>query len=164
MAQEIRNAFVEMVERLTTSADSTGTGDYGLLEGVHLVEGPTEETFNQSQLPVVVYEILDGGFAEDACFPKGARSKFTVLLTVMTDVSKGYTSVDELGIIDLYEKIMTVLDQNTSKVTDLTGAGAWGPIPPQYKVGGFERSGMINTYLIEVEFQTVRYERGSLRS
>jgi phosphatidylethanolamine-binding protein (PEBP) family uncharacterized protein len=60
---------------------------------------------------------------------------------------------------------MSVLDKNlTTGLTDLTGAGYWGPIPPQYKVGAFERSGLINTYLIEAEFQTVRYGRGSLRT
>lgn len=164
MANEIKNAFKEIVDRLQASEEETGTGTPGQLAGVTLVEGPTEQTFAQQDLPVVIYEMLDGGFAEDTHFPDRARSKFTVLFTVMTDAAKGYYSTDGLGILDLYEKIMTVIDvSRTTGLVDLTGAGYWGPVSPQFKVGGFERDGLVNTYLIEAEFQTVRYGRGALR-
>lgn len=164
MANEIKNAFVEIVNRLDNACDTTGTGDYGTLEGALLVEGPTEQTFTDSQMPVIIYEILDGGFAEDAAFPDRARYKFTVLFTVMTKAISGYYDDDGEGIIDYLEKIMTVIDKNTSDTVDLGGAGTWGPETPQYKVGGFERNGLINTFLIEATFQTKRFGRGTLRS
>jgi hypothetical protein len=163
MAQEIKAAFKELVDRLEAANNATGTGDYGLLEGVQLVEGPSEQVFNDSDLPVIVYEILDGGFAEDSHFPDRARSKMTVLLTIMTKVENGYYNDAKEGIIDLYEKVMDVIDKNTTGTLDLTGADNWGPIPPQYKIGGFERDGLINTYLVEVEIQTARYGRGGLQ-
>jgi hypothetical protein len=163
VAQEIKNAFAEVIARLKASEEDTGTGYPGLLSGVMLVEGPTEQTFAQQDLPVIVYEILEGGFTEDAAFPDRARSKFTVLFTIMTDAQYGYYSDEGLGIIDLYEKLMTVLDCDISGNRDLTGAGYWGPITAQYRIGGFERSGLINTYLLEAEFQTIRYGRGTLR-
>jgi hypothetical protein len=153
MAQEIKNAFKEIVDRLEAANEG------GILVEVKLVEGPTEETFVHADLPVVIYEILSAGFVEDACFPRGARAKFTVLFTIMTDVSEGYYSDEGLGIVDLYEKIMTVIDGS-----DLTGAGHWGSVTPQCRAGGFERDGLINTFLIEAEFQTPKYTRGTLRT
>jgi hypothetical protein len=153
MSQEITNAFQALVDRL----------DDVLLEGVKLVEGPTEQAFGDEDLPAIIYEMLDGGFAEDTHFPKSARAQMTVLLTVMTKAEYGYTNNNGFGILDLYEKVMDAIDRGDS-ATDLTGGGKWGPIPPQYKVGGFERSGLLTTYLIEVKIQSNRYERGALRS
>jgi len=163
MATEIKTAFEEIVNRLEAACDTTGTGDYGALEGVLLVEGPTEDSYQQSQLPVIIYEILEGGNAEDTHFPNQARYKFTVLFTIMTDAQYGYYNDNGWGIIDVLEKLMTVIDENTSGTLDLGGNSCWGPIAPQYRIGGFERSGLINTYLLEAEFQTNRYTRGGLR-
>lgn len=159
MATEIKNAFKEIVDRLEHARDGS------LLNGVKLVEGPTNQEFYKSDLPAVVYEILDGGFSEDAAFPARARNKFTVLFTVMTDTEKGYYSDDEQGIIDLFERIMTALDvSRTTGLVDLKGADNWGPIAPQYRIGSFEKSELMYQYLIEAEFQTKRYGRGELRS
>jgi hypothetical protein len=161
MAREIKAAYKELVDRLEVAANETGTGDYGLLEGVKLVEGPTEETFGDEDLPLVIYEILNGGFPEDAAFPKCARAKMTVLLTVSTLATNGYYNDTKTGIIDLYEKLMTVIDGHP--VCDLTGSNHWGPISPQYRVGEFERDGLRYCFLIEVELQSIRYQRGTLQ-
>ena len=152
MAREIVDAFKEVVTRLK-AANIQG----GILEQVKLVEGPTEESFAKEDLPVVIYEILHGGEAEDVGFPDCARAKLTVMLTVMVSVDEGYQSDERSGMLDYYEKIMTVIDGS-----DLSGSGNWGPVTPRYRVGGFERDGLMNTYLIEVEIQTNRYRRGAL--
>jgi hypothetical protein len=164
MAQEVKKAFVELIDRLKASEEETGTGTLGLLAGVQLIEGPTEQSFADQDMPVIIYEILDGGLVEDTHFPDQARAKMTVMLTIMTLAENGYYNDSKTGILDLYEKIQDVIDQNIDGVLDLTGAGNWGPIPPQYKVGGVERDGLIYTYLVEVTIQTARYRRGSLQS
>jgi len=161
MAREIKAAFEEVVSRLEAANNATGTGDYGLLEGVTLIEGPTEQTFEDADLPIVIYEILSGGAAEDSHFPDRMRGKMTILLTVMTHVDNGYYNANKTGIIDFYEKIMTVIDG--ASITDITGNGHWGPMPPQYEIGGFERDGLRYVYLIEVEIQTARYGKGDLQ-
>jgi hypothetical protein len=161
VARDVKNAFKELIDRLETSANETGTGDYGLLEGVTLVEGPVSETFADENLPLVIYEILDGGIIEDAAFPNCVRASLTVLLTVMTHVDNGYFNDAKTGIIDLYEKLMTVIDGST--YIKLTGGGNWGPKPPQYKVGGFERDGLRYCYLVEVSLQSARYQKGTLQ-
>jgi|WetSurMetagenome_2_1015567.scaffolds.fasta_scaffold02369_10 hypothetical protein len=164
MSYEIKNAFKELVDRLLASEAETGTGVPGLLAGVQLIEGPVEQSFADQDMPVIVYEMLDGGAAEDTHFPDQARAKMTVMLTIMTLAENGYYNTAKTGILDLYEKIQDVIDRNTSGTLDLTGAGKWGPMPPQYKVGGVERDGLIYTYLVEVTIQTARYRRGSLQS
>jgi hypothetical protein len=157
MAQEIKGAFKELVDRLEAACVTDQ-----ILEGVKLVEGPTEQVFTDEDLPVLIYEVLEGGFAEDSHFPNQMRAKMTVLLTMMVHESKGYYNDDKTGMIDYYEKIMSVIDGDLT--TELTGSDHWGPIPPQYRVGGFERNGLQNTYLIEVELQTIRYSKGALQT
>lgn len=162
MARELMAAYKELVDRLKASEEETGTGSAGLLAGVQLVEGPVEQVFSDENLPVIVYEIMSGGDAEDAAFPRCAREKMTVLLTISTHVDKGYYNDNKDGIIDLYEKIMTVIDGYPT--IDLTGATHWGPVTPQYRVGGFDRDGLRYCYLVEVDIQTARYQRGALQS
>lgn len=157
MAFEIKKAFAEVVTRLEDACNATGTGTYGILEGALLVEGPIEQSFTHEQMPVIIYELLNGGFVEDAAFPRCAREKMIILITVMTLAENGYYTSNRDGILDLYEKIMDVIDGS-----DLTGGGNWGPYSPQYRVGGVERSGLNYTFLIEVEIQTNRYQRGGL--
>ena len=153
MARELMAAFKEFVSRLE--------GATVLLSGVKIVEGPVEQVFCDKDLPVIVYEILNGGDSEDAAFPRCARTKMTVMLTIMTAVKNGYYSNDKNGILDLYEKVMTVIDGYPT--IDLTGATHWGPVTPQYRVGGFERDGLRYCYLVEVDIQTAHYQRGALQ-
>jgi len=154
MAQEIMAAFKEVITRIQ-DAETT------LFDGIKLVEGPTEDVLEDRDLPIIIYELLNGGDVEDAAFPRCARAKITVLFTIMCAVSKGYYNDDKDGIIDLYEKLMTVIDGYPT--VDLTGATHWGPVTPQYRVGGFERDGMRYSFLVEADIQTAKYHRGALQ-
>jgi len=156
MAQEVVKAFKEVVDRLK---DANVEGQ--LLERVELMEGPLEESIGDKNLPVVIYELLSIRMI-DVCFPAGVRASLTVLITVVTDAACGYYNDERAGIIDLYEKIQDVI--NGSPTLDLAGSGNWGPTTPEFRTGGFERDGLANNYLIEIDIESNRFTKGSLQS
>lgn len=157
MAREISNAWGEVVSRLKTA-----NVDGGLLAHVKLIEAPVEQTIEQAELPVIVYEILNGGTTEMACFPAGMKCNLTILFTVLVHTENGYFNDERNGIVDYHEKVMTVLDGFPT--LDLTGSGNWGSKPPVYRVGTPERDNMQLKYLIEMDIETKKYMAGSLQS
>lgn len=155
MAQEIVKAFKELVDRLK-EANIEG----GLLDQVTLIEGPTEITIADKDLPVIIYEILDGGAIDEDGFPRCVRGRMTVQLTVMTHKNGSYYNDERNGILDYYEKVMTVIDGTTA--IELKGNNNWGPIVPKYRIGRFDVSGLKYEYLIEVDLQSKDYPKGAL--
>lgn len=155
MAQEVVKTFKELVDRLE-AANTVG----GNLEHILLIKGPTEKVITDESLPCVIYEMLDGGHTEDACFPRKVRYKLTALLTVMTLAADGYYNDAQTGIIDYLEKIMNTIDGSTA--ADLKGNGNWGAFAPQYRVNNLTRDGLKYTYYIQIELQSNRYVKGAL--
>lgn len=155
MAREVVNTFKALVDRLK-AANIQG----GLLDQVKLIEGPAEISIVDKDLPAIIYEILDGGVINEDCFPRGVRANMTALLTVMTHKNAGYYNDERSGILDYYEKVMTVVDGTTA--IELKGDGNWGPDVPGYRIGRFDGNSFKYEYAIEIDLQSNKYTKGGL--
>lgn len=155
MAQEIVKTFKELVDRLKAS-----NVEGKLLERATLYEGPIEEVISDENLPAIIYEISNGGIVSDEGFPRCARAEMTARITVITATDCGYYNDEKVAILDLYEKIMNVIDGEDT--VDLTGGNNWGPNTPDFRVAGLFRDGFKFVCEIEIDLQSAKYNRGEL--
>jgi hypothetical protein len=152
MANEIINAFKELVDRLE-AANATGQP----LAGVSLIEGKSDDIREHKNLPYVEYSLVGTGFLEETCFTRFAVNKIDILIRCGEDKAKGYyDGAKTRGALWLYEKVQNAIDG-----TDLAGSGNWYQAP-QFSISNFETSDLRTLYDINVTLTTKKYQRGSL--
>lgn len=154
MANEIVKSIKEVVDRL--KAENVMEGK---LQNVTLVEGPEDDVLENATLPVVVWELADTGLIAEKCLGAHAVSSIGMILTCHTRVDNGYYTDEKTGIIDIYEKLLDVIDGGGG--VRLNGDGNW-LLSPSYRMVMIEKTKLAYIYEIEVTITSVKYRRGAL--
>jgi len=152
MANEIINAFDEMVSRLNNASEA---GEQ--LEGVEIIEGPVSDIRGHENLPYVQYELVRGGFLENTELNARANFKLDVLLRCGESLEKKYYDTNKVrGVLWLLQRVQNAIDGS-----DLGGNQNWHA-PPVYLAENFEVSELRMLYDIRLTLTTKKYSRGSL--
>lgn len=152
MANEIINAFDEMVTRLNAAAENGGQ-----LVGVDVIEGPLNDIRGHENLPYIQYELIRGGFMEGTEYNARAIFKIEALLRCGEVLENSYYNTGKTrGVLWLFERVANAIDGS-----DLGGDQNWYN-PPVYTAENFEVSELRMLYDVRVTLTSKKFSRGSL--